>query len=90
MAGIAERLGWIVNLGRSPIGWTVGALAVAAVAALLWFGLAANDGDRYAGAVTPASSGSDVLPPPEEDADRAATPGAADQTTQDVIPPEEP
>jgi hypothetical protein len=90
MPGIAERLSWIMNLGRRPVGWAVGAVAVAVVAALLWFGLAASDGGRYAGTATPSSASSDILPPPEEDADHATAAGAADQSTRDIIPPDEP
>jgi hypothetical protein len=87
MAGIAERLRWIMNLGRGPIGWAVGALALAVVAVLLWFGLASDGGGQYAGTVTQTSTSGDVLPPPEEDTDRATTPESA---PQDVIPPAEP
>lgn len=87
MAGIAERLRRIVGLRRGPIGWVVGALAVAAVAALLWLGLVSGSGNQHAETVTPASSSGDVVPPAEEDADHAATPESA---PQDVIPPAEP
>jgi TRAP-type C4-dicarboxylate transport system permease large subunit len=87
MAGTAERLSRIVALGRGPIGWTVGALAVAVVAALLWFGLVSGSGNQDAETVTPASSTGDVVPPAEDDADHAAMPESA---PQDVIPPEEP
>jgi hypothetical protein len=87
MPGIAERLRWITNLGRGPVGWAVGALALAVVAALLWFGVASNGGGQYAGPVTPTSASGDVLPPPEEDGDRTATP---ESVPQDVIPPAEP
>ncbi len=87
MAGAAERQSRIAALGRGPIGWTVGALAVAAVAALLWFGLVSGSDDPDAATATPASSSGDVVPPAEEDADHAAMPESA---PQDVIPPEEP
>jgi hypothetical protein len=87
MAGTAERLRRMAALGRGPIGWTVGAVVVAAAAILLWFGLVSGSGSQYADTVTPASSGSDVVPPVEEDADHAAMP---DSAPQDVIPPAEP
>jgi hypothetical protein len=87
MAGTVERLRRIVTLGRGPVGWTVGAVAVAAIAMLLWFRLIADGGNQYAETVTPASSSGDVVPPAEEDADHAATP---DSSPQDVIPPAEP
>jgi hypothetical protein len=89
MARIAEHLRSIAALGRGPIGWTVGAAAVAAIAALLWFGLASDSGDLSTEMVTPASSVGDILPPPEEDADHASQ-GASEAPTQDVIPPDEP
>jgi hypothetical protein len=87
MAGTAERLRRIGALGRGPVGWTVGAVAVAAVALLLWFGLVSGSGSQYADTVAPASSSGDVVPPVEEDADHAAMP---DSAPQDVIPPAEP
>jgi hypothetical protein len=87
MAGVAERLSRIATLGRGPIGLAVGALAVAVVAALLWFGLLFGGDNPDATTGTPASSSGDVVPPAEEDADHAAMPESA---PQDVIPPEEP
>ena len=90
MPGIMKHLRWITNFGRGPIGWVVGALAVAVIAVLLWFRLASNDDGQYAGTVTAPAAGGDVLPPPEDDAGRATAAGAADQPTQDIIPPDEP
>jgi hypothetical protein len=90
MPGIVERLRWMTSFARGPIGWAGAALAVAVIAVLLWFRLAANNDGQYAGAVTQPAAGGDVLPPPEDDADHATAAGAADPTTQDIIPPDEP
>ena len=90
MYGIADRLRRIVIFHRGSGRWVIGLVVVAAVALMLWFGLSPDRGSREAGTTAPVSTGADILPPAEEDADHAATSAPSDTPPQDVIPPAEP
>lgn len=83
--------GWLRRLfgGLHPhVGWFLGLVIVAAIAAYLWIG---RDTDNKppdpAVAVTPPAE--DVLPPAEPDSEATPPPDTAGQSG-DIIPPEEP
>jgi len=70
--------------------WAVGLLVAALGALLLWFGLREeSDGTDMVDAAAPAAGG-DMIPPFDEGATSPPAPPEPDQTTTDVIPPEEP